>query len=50
MKNLSDHTHSHLPFTHYILFYMSFPRSAIIHEARKESCEDLPGGMLTESR
>lgn len=37
MKNMSDHTHSRLPFTHYILFYMSFPCSAIIYEAHKES-------------
>lgn len=50
MKNMSDHTHSHRPFTHYILFYMSFPCSAIIYEAHKELCEKLLGGMLTESR
>lgn len=50
MKNMSDHTHSHLSFPHYILFYMSFPCTAIIHEAHKERREELRGGMPTESR
>lgn len=42
-------SHSDLPFTHYILFHMSFPCSAIIYEAHKR-IKKLLGGMLTESR
>lgn len=50
MKNLSDHTHGHLAFTYYILFYMPFALSVIVHEAHKKSWEHLPSGMQTESR
>lgn len=35
-KHERSHTHTHLSFTHYIFFYMSFPCPAIIYKARKE--------------